>query len=227
MIYDKLAMYYDQFVDHNMYDLYYKLIRKHFNKGVVLDLGCGTGPLAIKLAKNGFTVNASDISEEMLERAFNNSLNEKAKVNFFVHNILDPLNLDSDIITMSSDVINYLGSEDEVLKAFKHVCEIMNDTSIFIFDFLKASYMSDLIGHHEEIILDDSKLIWDVVKTDNALQIKHIVNIDNVEESHIQTTFAEESYCLLLEESKLKVIEKVLLEDRIICVCKKINKETI
>ncbi|GEM_PF-857827 len=221
MIYNKLAMYYDQFIDHSLIELYYKLIKKYFNSGVVLDLGCGTGPLAIKLAKSGFYVTATDISEEMLERAFNNSLNENVKINFFIHDILEPHNIDSDIIVMSSDVINYLDSDFKVLKAFKHIEEIMNANSILIFDFLKVSYLKNLIGYHEEIELDNSKLVWDVEITTNKNQIKHIVNINDCIEVHTQTTFPEESYIKLLSNAKLFVIDKVVLEDRMIFICQK------
>lgn len=220
MIYNKLAMYYDQFVDHNLYDTYLKLIKKHFNEGIVLDLGCGTGPLAIKLAKNGFYVTASDISDDMLERAFNNSLNANVKINFFVHNILDPLNINSDIITMSSDVINYLDEKVKVLKAFKNIKEIMNQESIFIFDFLKTEYITNLVGHNEEISLDNSILVWSVENTDKDLQIKHKVTIDNVAEFHIQTTFTEKVYLELLKESNLEMVDREELDERVIYVCK-------
>ena len=62
MIYNKLAMYYDQFVDHNLNDTYLKLIEKYFNEGNIIDLGCGTGPLSILLAKRNLHVPATDIS---------------------------------------------------------------------------------------------------------------------------------------------------------------------
>lgn len=220
MIYEKLAAYYDRFVDYNLNDLYLKLIKKHFNKGNIIDLGCGTGPLAILLAKNNFFVTATDISESMLEIAYNNSVNEEVKISFSIHDILEPLNNIYDIITMSSDVINYLDDKQKVLKAFEYVNEAMNDDSIFVFDFLEVSYMTNLIGHHDVIELEDSVLYWDVVKTDKTLQIKHIVTIDNVEETHLQTTFSKIEYLELLKKSHLKVVNEVILEDRIVYVCK-------
>lgn len=221
MIYSKLAMYYDQFIDHDLNNIYITLIKKYFSEGKATDLGCGTAPLAIMLAKNGFFVTASDISESMLERAFNNSLNENVKINFNVHDILDPLNIDSDIITMSSDVINYLDSKVKVIKAFKNIEEVMNENSIYIFDFLKTKYLTNLIGHSEKITLDNSLLIWNVVSTDKELQIRHNITIDGVKEFHIQTTFFEDDYIKMLKQSNLNVVEKVELEDRIIFVCKK------
>lgn len=221
MIYDKLAAYYDEFVDHSLNKRYLNLITKRFTEGNIVDLGCGTGPLPILLAKNNFFVTATDISKQMLERAYNNSINEGLKINFFVHNILDPLNIDCDIITMSSDVINYLDNKIDVKKAFGNIKEVMNAKSIFIFDFLKTSYLNNLIGHTEQINLGDSTLNWEVLETSKTAQVKHKVTIDGEEETHTQTTFGEEQYEILLTEVNLKVIEKVVLDDRIIFVCMK------
>ena len=51
MIYEKLAAYYDQFIDEELYLEYVKLINKYYSEGNLLDLGCGTAQLAIKLAE--------------------------------------------------------------------------------------------------------------------------------------------------------------------------------
>ena len=221
MIYEKLAAYYDQFIDHELNNWYLNLIKEHFNKGNVIDLGCGTAPLAIMLAKNKFNVSATDISSYMLERAYNNSINEDVKINFYVHDILDPLNVEYDIISMSSDVINYVDSEDKVDKVFLNIREVMNLDSIFIFDFLKVEYLEELLGYHEEIVADDSKIIWDVLKTNKTAQVRHKIAIGDTDETHIQTTFEERIYVDLLSKNNLEVIKRVSLEDRIIFVCKR------
>lgn len=219
MIYEKLAMYYDLFIDHDLYDIYTELITEYFLEGNVLDLGCGTGPLAIKLAKRGFVVNASDISKNMLERAYNNSIHENVKISFFVHDILNPLNIDSDVITMSSDVINYFDDSAQVSIVFKHISEIMRNTSILIFDFLKVKYLKNLIGYKEKIELDNSTIFWEVKKTEKINQVKHIVKIDDFVETHTQTTLPEEKYIELLNKSNLVVLKRINLEDRIVAVC--------
>ena len=92
MIYDKLSKYYDQFLDLELYDEYYKLIKKHIKSGNVIDLGTGTGILAINLAKEDFFVTATDISTRMLETAYNNALLEKVDIRFYIHDILESLN---------------------------------------------------------------------------------------------------------------------------------------
>jgi ubiquinone/menaquinone biosynthesis C-methylase UbiE len=37
--------------------------------GTALDVGCGTGELAVKLAERGFTLTATDVSEVALDKA--------------------------------------------------------------------------------------------------------------------------------------------------------------
>jgi SAM-dependent methyltransferase len=51
-------------------DWYLKFARK--TKGPILELACGTARLAIELAKNGFDIDAIDLSESMLETARKN-----------------------------------------------------------------------------------------------------------------------------------------------------------
>ncbi len=221
MIYTRLAQYYDMFIDDELIDEYLKIVQHTKKDGAVLDLGTGTGPLAIALAKEGFYVTATDISEEMLSVAYNNALEEDVHVNFFLHDILDTVNRDYDIICMSNDVINYIEQDTNIIKVFQNVSLAMNSESIFIFDFLRVPYLEKMDGHHEEILLYDDLLKWSVVKTNIPNQIKHTVEIGTSVEHHILTTYLQKDYLHYLKEASLYVIKKVRLEDRIIFVCKK------
>lgn len=221
MIYDKLSKYYDQFLDLDLYDDYYKLIKKHIKKGNVIDLGTGTGILAIKLAKDNFFVTATDISTRMLETAYNNALLEKVDIRFFIHDILEQLNQPYDLIVMSSDVINYLDNESDVKKAFKNINDVMTKNSIFIFDFLRPEYLNSLDNYHESIELEDTILNWSINKTDITNQVKHTLVLDEVIETHIQTTYELKKYKELLNSQNLKVVKAKTLDERIILVCER------
>ena len=131
MIYNILSNYYDSLIDQSLYKNYTKLIKKYKKEGTVIDLGAGTAVLSIELAKKGYTVTATDISKEMLEVAYNNAVVEKCHVNFYLHDILEPLNNFYDLVLLSMDVINYLKTSDEVIKAFKNVEMAMNKKSVF------------------------------------------------------------------------------------------------
>ncbi len=221
MIYDKLSRYYDQFLDLELYDEYYKLIKKYIKKGDVIDLGTGTGILAIKLAKEDFFVTATDISTRMLETAFNNALLEKTDIKFYIHDILDPLNKPYDLLVMSSDVINYLEKESDVKKAFKNVSNAMGKKSIFIFDFLRPEYINTLNNYSEDIDLGDTIIKWNITKTDIKNQVKHILTMDLDTEIHVQTTYELKKYKELLNTENLKVLKSKILNERIIMVCER------
>ena len=221
MIYEKLASYYDMFVDEKLVEEYVKLIQFHHQTGSVLDLGTGTGPLAIELAKNGYHVTATDISTEMLEVAYNNAIIEDVKINFFIHDILDTVNRDYDIICMSSDVINYLQNETEVRRALENVSLAMNTNSIFLFDAIKPTYIHKLSGYKEDVLLKDDVMRWSAVETNIEHQIKHTIQIGNHIESHLQMAYTLKDMAHMLKDNHIEIIKKIKYEDRILYLCKK------
>ncbi|MBU1019791.1 MAG: class I SAM-dependent methyltransferase, partial [Firmicutes bacterium] len=186
-----------------------------------IDLGTGTAQLAIKLAKLGYFVTATDISEKMLENAFNNAITEDVSIQFFIHDILEPLNKDYDVVLMTSDVINYLTEESQVLKAFKNISHVLEQNSVFMFDFLKTEYIEQLDGYQESIDLEDQIVDWHVEKTEVPFQVLHTLTFEDVIEQHLQTTFPPKVFKELLLQAGLKVVKKKMLEERIIYVCKK------
>ena len=74
--YDRWARYYDQIYEGELdYDAECNFLKELFDKygvpegGKVLDLGCGTGGHAIRLAEMGYQVTGIDISQSMLDIA--------------------------------------------------------------------------------------------------------------------------------------------------------------
>ena len=221
-MYEQLSRYYDLFLDDSLYDIYEQLISKHFESGHVLDLGCGTAPLGIKLAKSNYTVSGSDQSIEMLEEAYNNAVNNDVHINFFVHNILDPIAGVYDIYTMSSDVINYILNLEDVQTVFNNVSEVMTPDSILVFDFLRPQFVKEIIGHKEHIEVEDSVILWSVLATEVTNQIEHHLEFEDGEEVHIQQTHPLKTYKQLLTQANLVIVKKIKTKERIVCVCKKL-----
>jgi SAM-dependent methyltransferase len=221
MIYEKFATYYDQFVDYELNDIYYEMITKYYHEGTAIDIGTGTAPLAIKLAQNNFTVTGTDISKQMLERAYNNAVHAGVHLNLYIHNILDPINMSYDVFTMTSDVINYLANEEETLKVFQNISAAMTKDSIFAFDFLTPGHMSKVHNYQEDILLEDDLMQWHVAKTNVPNQIKHTLKFGTITETHYQTTFPLKKYKELLNKAELVIQRKRKTEERIILLCKK------
>lgn len=221
MIYERFSDYYDQFVDLELVQIYQNMIQSEVSEGNVMTLGCGTGPLAIELAKKGYYVNGSDISPYMLEKAYNNAVNEGVHIQFYVHNILDPMVQTFDVITMASDVINYLNNEEDIIKAIKNVSDSMTSDSIFIFDFLRPSFMTKLHNHHEDILLKDEVLEWTVKKTNIENQIRHEVRLGPDTEYHYEKTYPFKVYKKILNDHGLYVVKKKKTQERTILLCKK------
>jgi SAM-dependent methyltransferase len=221
MIYERFSEYYDQFIDETLTDTYLELIQSEKKEGNVMSLGCGTAPLAIKLATLGYFVNGSDISPNMLEKAYNNAVNNNVHIQLYIHNILEPLTQTFDIITMVSDVINYLQDEQSVDKAFSNVSDAMTKESIYVFDFLRPSFLNKMHNHHEDILLSDEILEWTVTKTNIENQIKHHVRLGSDTETHYQKTFPLKKYKELLNKNNLYIIKKRKTQERTILLCKK------
>lgn len=221
MIYEKFASYYDQFVDVELNEIYFDLITKYYQEGTAIDIGTGTAPLAIKLAENNFTVTGTDISSSMLERAYNNAVEAGVHLNLYIHNILDPINMSYDVFAMTSDVVNYLANEEEVLKAFENISAAMTKDSIFAFDFLTPAHMNKVHNYREDILLEDDLLQWHVAKTNVPNQIKHTLQFRSVSETHFQTTFPLKKYKELLNQADLVIDKRKKTDERIILLCKK------
>ena len=99
-----------------VYETYQRI--KDKKKLNIVDLGTGSGCIAITLSKLlGYEIDAVDISKEALEVAKeNNSLNN-TKVNFYLGDMLKPLNKKYDVIISNPPYIAY---DEEIMDIVKN-----------------------------------------------------------------------------------------------------------
>jgi len=71
--YQRLAGYYDQLMDYIDYDVWVDdieaLLQPEQEGAALLDISCGTGSMAVRLAQRGWQVSAVDLSPHMVARA--------------------------------------------------------------------------------------------------------------------------------------------------------------
>lgn len=84
----------------------------------IADLGTGSGCIAITLAKSlNAIVDAVDISEKALETAKLNAKKNNVDINFYLGNMLDPLNKKYDLIISNPP---YIAKDEEIMDIVKN-----------------------------------------------------------------------------------------------------------
>jgi ubiquinone/menaquinone biosynthesis C-methylase UbiE len=100
-----------------------------------LDLGCGTGTLAILMAKGGWDVVGLDASEAMLARAKQKALDAGCAVEFVQQDmrhlrLAEPVNL----ATSFYDTLNHLLFPEDLDATFRGVARVLRPGGLFVFD---------------------------------------------------------------------------------------------
>ncbi|MCC5943124.1 MAG: class I SAM-dependent methyltransferase [Balneolaceae bacterium] len=103
----------------------------------LLELACGTGTIALSLEElDCYNITATDGSPEMVEKAIEKGEKVHSEIDFQTMNFLDiHLNKNFDVVFMVFDSINYLHSEEEILKLHAQVKNVLKPGGIFIYDF--------------------------------------------------------------------------------------------
>lgn len=101
----------------------------------VLDLGCGTGTITCLLAKRGYQVLATDISEEMLTQAAAKAA-MLDRPPLFLRQAMPRLRLARpvDAAVSTLDSLNYLTVERDLRETFRHVRRWLKPGGLFLFD---------------------------------------------------------------------------------------------
>ena len=122
----------------------------------VLDLACGTGSMSVLLAKRGYRVLASDISEEMLTVAADKAMELEENPPFFIHQPMQKLRLPQpvDMVVCLLDSLNYLDEPADCPKAFQRIFQALAPGGVFIFDINTPFKLKNLDG---QVFLDETE----------------------------------------------------------------------
>lgn len=210
MHYEALADYYDILINdedgQNRYASFLKQWISFIERPDLLELACGSGMLARLMADSGYDIDASDVSESMIEVAKQTYEVEREEktvrdtfgtIHFFTMDMKDfSLAKQYDAIYCFCDSINYLLSGEDVLSMFASVHRHLKPGGLFLFDCHSIDRLSEFAqGYEEANILGDLEYQWNINTVHEEIHQRLQVWDDSYypvryfEEEHIQRVY--------------------------------------
>lgn len=186
----------------------------------ILDVACGTGVVAVELAKKGYVVTGVDLSEDMLEHA-----RERAKS----HRV--PLKLkrvDMRTFTMpqkfpcvicTHDVLDHLFEDEELDQAFARIAATLLPDGLFMFDMNCWEGIRHLDGRTIFVETAERSGAYHLIADDSTLET-NIVGFLRVEgnmyerfaETLFQRCYSNEEIEKRLADVGLELLERVAIQ---------------
>lgn len=144
------AQYYHELVfDKEGYQSYLNWVIQDSTGKHFLECACGTGYLSHLLGRNGYSVDALDIDQGMIDLA--NQDNKHENVNFFCLNMFDLSSLGLyDSIIIFLDSLNYCKDEYELRSFFSQAYNHLNDGGILLFDLHHPNRLNEFSEEYIE-----------------------------------------------------------------------------
>ncbi|OEF99005.1 hypothetical protein BHF71_10260 [Vulcanibacillus modesticaldus] len=222
MSYKKFAYVYDQLMKDAPYDEWIKftkeIISKYkINPKIIVDLGCGTGSIAIPLSKEGFQVIGVDLSTDMLSIAYEKMMLNNTSFPLLEQDMKDfNLNTTVDLIISYCDSLNYLEGIDALRQTFVQVYKHLKSDGYFIFDMHSPHKITNVFNQTFAWNEEDISVIWLTDVDEVQLSVEHdltlfVANLDGayekIHEVHQQRTYSVDTVVKLLEEVGFKPLD--------------------
>ncbi len=161
--YHALAASYDRLTSDVDYEaivaFYHEILRKEgLRPRTAVDLACGTGSVALILARMGYRVTGVDMSEEMLTVAHQRAM-ELENFPLFVCQRLQALQLPRgvDMAVCALDGLDYILDPADCKEAIQRVYRTLNPGGIFIFDVNTPEKLRAMDG---QVFLDEDDDVY-------------------------------------------------------------------
>ncbi|MCA1318865.1 class I SAM-dependent methyltransferase [Bacillus tianshenii] len=225
MAYGQFAFIYDHLMEDVPYDKwveYVKSIKGRHAKGKqdfsIVDVGCGTGEMTIRFAKEGWKVSGVDLSESMLAVAHEKSVQAGVTIPYFEQNmtVLDGF-AGSDCVTIFCDSLNYLRTEEEIRETFNRVYTQLARGGLFMFDVHSLFKMSQIFVNSTFTNAEEEvSYIWNCFAGDEPNSVEHELSFfvldeesgqySRFDEVHYQRTHSVDLYKKWLEEAGFELL---------------------
>lgn len=221
--YTSFAAVYDMFMDNIPYGEWCEyltgLLKEYgIDKGLVLDMGCGTGSLTERLSEAGYDMIGIDNSEEMLEIALDKKAESGRDILYLLQDMRE-FELYGTVAAVVSicDSMNYILTYEDLVEVFKLVNNYLDPGGIFIFDLnTEYKYRELLADSTIAENRDEGSFIWDnfydeeehLNEYDLTLFIKEKEGLyRKYEEVHYQRSYSLDEIRRALKESGLEFVE--------------------
>ncbi len=222
-MYNEFAYFYDELNGAANYKRLHRFVRRAFRKnglkkGIVADLGCGTGTLTLALARDGYDMLALDVSQDMLE-VLMDKLSQRPKLAGRVQLLrqdLTALDLFGTVqgAVSTFDTLNHIGPAPELEKAIYSAAFFMDEGAVFVFDMntpYKHQYI--LAESSYQVEAPDAVCVWSaqydpaVPASAITVQTTRTATGEIFEEHFTEYSYTADQVCDMCERVGLKVLD--------------------
>ncbi|ASN05169.1 class I SAM-dependent DNA methyltransferase [Virgibacillus necropolis] len=221
MAYEQMAKLYDKLMDEAPYDQWAEMTKEIVKQSSIpvkhiVDLGCGTGQITARLARNGYQMIGIDYSIDMLSYAEQRASEQNLSIQWINQDIRETDGISQvDAVVSYCDVINYITTEEELTLVFANVANMLKDDGMFIFDVHSLHHVEhELVNQTFSTVEDDVSSIWFCTPGEETGEMFHDLTffVSNAKDSysrfdeyHHQKTFSIEVYRKLLEQNGFQI----------------------
>ena len=200
MSYSSLAEVYDKLTENVEYEkraeyIHSLLLKNGADRGVLLDLACGTGTLSVELSKFGYDMILCDLSAEMLVFA-----RERLPDALILCQSMTQLDLYGTInhAVCSLDSINHLLRPCDVKAAFSSVSLFMEKGGVFVFDVNTIYKHENILGNNSFVSEKDNVFcVWQNYYKKKSKTVDINIDIfieDENKYERLRESFSERAY---------------------------------
>lgn len=181
--YSEIANYYDAIFPFNstQLDFIKSCTRKPYKHKTILDIGCGTGDLAIALSNIGFHVTGIDYDVKMLHKARKKTHKPVSFVGMDMKRITGHFSIPFfDIVLCFGNTLVHLTSLSEIESFCKQIKMILRDNGTFLFQILNYDHILDHNIKSLPLIENDTiafERYYEYNSKDNLMKFRTILTI--------------------------------------------------